>query len=211
MATAAVWYFDFISPFAYLQFARLGELALQLDITLKPVLLSGLLRHWGHKGPAEIPSKRRFVYRFFKWTADRRGIPFVMPPVHPFNPLPPLRLALVAGVDMKTVGVVFHYIYGEGNDIDTDQAIGVLAGRLGIDKVEARLSDQNVKDALRANTEEAIAQGVFGVPTFAVEGEIFWGDDATGMLEDYLQDRDLFRKGEMARLSSMPMGRVRRR
>src|SRR5579872_3558241 len=81
----AIWYFDFISPFAYLQFSRFSQLPADLRVTIKPVLFAGLLQHHGHKGPAEIPSKRRFVYRFFKWQAARRGVPFNMPPVHLFN------------------------------------------------------------------------------------------------------------------------------
>src|SRR5690349_7880919 len=71
--TEAIWYFDFISPFAYLQFSRLSQFPADLRVTIKPVLFAGLLQHYGHKGPAEIPSKRRFVYRFFKWQAARRG------------------------------------------------------------------------------------------------------------------------------------------
>lgn len=108
----AKWYFDFISPFSYLQLARFSELPQDLEVELRPVLFAGLLNHWGHMGPAEIPSKRRFVYRFFKWHADRRGLPFTMPPSHPFNPLPALRLALVAGPDLDTVRTIFHHIYG---------------------------------------------------------------------------------------------------
>jgi 2-hydroxychromene-2-carboxylate isomerase len=210
MAIPSAWYFDFVSPFAYLQFARLRPLARELDIALKPILFSALLKHWGHKGPAEIPSKRRFVYRFFKWSADRRSIPFVMPPVHPFNSLPLLRLALAAGAEMETVGLIFHHVYGEGNETEGVEAIAAVARKLGIGDVEARLSDQNVKDTLRLNTELAIAQGVFGVPTFVVGGELFWGDDATDMLQDYLRDPALFTKGDYTRLSSMPMGVIRK-
>ncbi|MEN8162322.1 MAG: hypothetical protein ABFS41_19780 [Myxococcota bacterium] len=62
----AAWFFDVISPFAYLQFARFGELSARIDITPVPVVFGGLLKHWGQLGPAEIPPKRRFVYRFFQ-------------------------------------------------------------------------------------------------------------------------------------------------
>jgi 2-hydroxychromene-2-carboxylate isomerase len=207
--TPATWYFDFISPFAYLQFARLPSLSTDFDITLKPVLFSALLKHWGQKGPAEISSKRRFVYRFFKWQADRRGIPFTMPAVHPFNPLPPLRLAIAAGATMDSVRMIFHHIYGEGNATSSAAPLAALASRLGLDDVERSLSGACVKDTLRANTQVAIAQGVFGVPTFVVDGEIFWGDDATDMLRHYAVNRDLFNTPEMVRLSSMPMGLAR--
>ncbi len=206
----AKWYFDFISPFAYLQLARFNELPQDLEIDLKPVLFAGLLKHWGHLGPAEIPSKRRFVYRFFRWHAERRGLPFIMPPSHPFNPLPALRLALAAGPDLPTVRAIFHHIYGEGNQPDAADAISAMANQLGIEDVVAELSDPFIKEALRNNTNEALKAGVFGVPTFLVNGELFWGDDATDMLLDYLKNPELFNSGEMARLSSMPMG-VRRR
>ena len=105
--TKATWYFDFISPFAYLQLARFTELPKNLDINLRPVLFGSLLKHWGQLGPAEIPPKRRFVYRFFKWNADRLGLPFIMPPSHPYNPLPALRLCVAAGSQIHQVKEIF--------------------------------------------------------------------------------------------------------
>jgi len=205
----ASWYFDFISPFAYLQFASLKELADDLKIELKPVLFSALLEHWGQKGPAEIPPKRRFVYRFFKWQADRRGVPFKMPAVHPFNPLPPLRLAIAAGSGWAAVHAIFHFIYGEGRNINSDETLAELAALVGIANPSSVVSDKKISGMLRANTEQAISQGVFGVPTIVVDQEIFWGDDATPMLKDYLRDRNLLRSDEMQRISNLPMGLVR--
>jgi 2-hydroxychromene-2-carboxylate isomerase len=205
----ASWYFDFISPFAYLQFASLKELADDLKIELKPVLVSALLEHWGQKGPAEIPPKRRFVYRFFKWQADRRGVSFKMPAVHPFNPLPPLRLAIAAGSGWAAVHAIFHFIYGEGRNINSDETLAELAALVGIANSSSLVSDKKISGMLRANTEQAISQGVFGVPTIVVDQEIFWGDDATPMLKDYLRDRNLLRSDEMQRISNLPMGLVR--
>ena len=95
--TKATWYFDFISPFAYLQLVQFPKLPNDLEITTVPVLFSALLKHWGQLGPAEIPPKRQFVYRFFQWNADRLNIPFTMPPRHPYNPMPSLRLCVAAG------------------------------------------------------------------------------------------------------------------
>lgn len=207
--TTARWYFDFISPFSYLQFHRFDALPRDLDIALCPILFPALLKHWGQLGPAEIPPKRRFSYRFFKWQADRQGVPFIMPPRHPFNPLPALRLALAAGPSADVVRTIFHHIYGDGGEPDTDDGVAAMADRLGIADVETSLSDPRVKEALRQNTDEAVQAGVFGVPTFVVEGELFWGNDATGMLDSYLQNPDLFNSGEMARLSDMPMGTTR--
>ena len=92
----ADWYFDFISPFAYLQWQAVRRLPGIVPVC-RPVLLAGLLSHHGHKGPAEIPSKRLFTYRHAQWRADRAGIPMTFPPAHPFNPLAALRLCIAAG------------------------------------------------------------------------------------------------------------------
>jgi 2-hydroxychromene-2-carboxylate isomerase len=136
----AVWYFDFLSPFAYLQFQRFPELPGDLHITIKPVLVSVLLSRWEHKGPAEIPSKRRFVYRFFKWQAARRGLPFTLPPVRPFNPLPPLRLALAGGAEQEVVRRIFRFIYEEGRNVEGEETISALGAELGIENAFQTLS-----------------------------------------------------------------------
>jgi 2-hydroxychromene-2-carboxylate isomerase len=204
----AIWYFDFISPFAYLQFSRLSQLPADLRVTMKPILFAALLEHHGHKGPAEIPSKRQFVYRFFKWQAARRGVPFNMPPMHPFQPLPPLRLAIAAGGTSEVVGRIFDFIYGRGRNVE-GAALLELGRELGLDNPETRITDPQVKERLRQNTKEAISAGVFGVPSFVMRGELFWGDDATDMLLDFIKNPALFEDPEMVRLSNMPMG-VRR-
>ena len=204
----AIWYFDFISPFAYLQFSRLSQLPADLRVTMKPVLFAALLDHHGQKGPAEIPSKRQFVYRFFKWQAARRGMVFNMPPMHPFQPLPPLRLAIAAGGTSEVVGRIFDFIYGRGRNVE-GAALLELGRELGLDDLETRITDPQVKERLRENTNEAISAGVFGVPSFVARGELFWGDDATDMLLDFIKNPALFDDPEMVRLSNMPMG-VRR-
>ena len=107
--TKAVWYFDFISPFAYLQWQELARLPESLKISHRPVLFAGLLNHWGHKGPAEIPAKRRHTYRYCRWLAEQRNIPFTLPPAHPFNPLKALRLAVALGEDGQAISAEAHY------------------------------------------------------------------------------------------------------
>jgi 2-hydroxychromene-2-carboxylate isomerase len=118
-------------------------------------------------------------------------------------------LAVAAGASLQVVRSIFDHIYGQGAEFDSAEAIARFGHRIGIDDAVARLSDQRVKDGLRCNTEEAVAEGVFGVPTFVVEGEFFWGYDSTDMLQDFLKNRKLFGSAEMTRLSTMPMGRIR--
>ena len=205
----ADWYFDVISPFAYLQLVRFDRLPDDLNITCRPILFAGLLGHWGQKGPAEIAAKRLHTYRFSQWRADREGVPLRYPPVHPFNPLKALRLCIARGSDVVTVRAVFDHIWRDGIGIDSEAGWRALAERLGIDDADALVSAQEVKDGLRRSTEEAIAAGVYGVPTFRIGTELFWGDDATGMMLDYLADPNLFETGEYKRVSHLPVGTQR--
>ena len=158
----AAWYFDFISPFSYLQLGRFKDLPQDLEIALRPVVFSALLNHWGHMGPAEIPPKRQFVYRFLRWQANQRGMPFTMPPVHPFNPLPPLRLALLGGSTPEVVRGIFNFIYGEGRNLEDEASITGLGASLGIPDAYKRISESRIKEQLKEYTDEAIAAGVFG-------------------------------------------------
>lgn len=210
MARHADWYFDVVSPYAYLQFATFDQLPSDLQVQIKPVLFAGLLGAWDNMGPAEIPAKRRQTYRYCHWLAGKRGIPFKTPPRHPFNPLAVLRLAVLLDGEPDAVGTIFHHIWGAGNDGQDPDSLSDLAATLGVDDWQARVNEPAVKQQLRANTEEAVARGVFGVPTFAIDGEIFWGDDVTDMMLDYLDEPELFSHGEWGRLGEMPVAAQRK-
>ena len=209
--TKAKWYFDFISPFAYLQFARFSQLPNNLEITPVPAVFGAILQHWGQLGPAEIPPKRRFVYRFFQWNADQLGIPFTMPPMHPFNPIPALRLCTAAGAGIENTRAVFDLIYGKGIQPDSPEGIRLIGGALNIPHPESAMQDPVVKDTLRANTAQATSDGVFGVPSFVIDSEVFWGGDSTGMMLDFLENPALFEAPEMKRISNMEMGLTRKK
>lgn len=204
------WYFDFVSPYAYLQSARLGELDGKATIEPVPVLFAGLLNHWGTTGPVELGPKRLWTYRFCQWSAARRGIPFVMPPAHPFNPIRPLRLAIAAGCERSAIDTIFRTLWGEGRDLGEPATWRSLTEALGIPDADARIADPAVKDALRANTDGAIARGVFGVPTMEIDSELFWGEDGTDFALAVLDDPALLRDPAMMRLSAVPTGASRR-
>lgn len=208
---SADWYFDFVSPFPYLQLEQLRLAQSTLRLRPKPVLFAALLDHWGTKGPGEIASKRTFVYRHVQWIADRQGIALRFPPRHPFNPLRALRLALAMDNDLEAIRAIYRFIWAEGGEIDTEQGWGELCERLEIANAAARVDLPEVKRQLRANGEEAIAAGVFGVPTLAIDGHLFWGADATGMALDYLRDHRLFDTPEMRRIGALPIGASRAR
>lgn len=203
-----VWYFDYISPFAYLQFRQFRKVLAGADIRYTPILFAALLNHWGQKGPAELETKRVFTYRHVAWLGSRLGFPIRMPPAHPFVPLKPLRLTLAFENTPEVIDEIFRFIWEDGRDVDREFA--ALAARLKIANAEELISRPEVKDQLRRNTEQALARGVFGVPTTVVDGELFWGFDSTDMLLEYLDDPSLLSTPEMRRISALPKGAERR-
>ena len=209
--TPATWYFDFVSPYAYLQSRLLHKFGGKARIAMKPVLFAGLLAHSKNLGPAEIPSKRLWTYRFCTWFARDHGIPFRFPPRHPFNPLKPLRLAVARGAAPDTVHAIFDFIWAEGRDPADPAEWKALGAALGVADPDAAIEKQPVKDALRANTEAAIAAGVFGVPSFVVGGEVFWGVDATDFALQYLDNPALLGDPEFHRVANLPAGAERKR
>ena len=196
------WYFDFISPYAYLQWHRLRREVPQLAITPKPVLFAGLLSHWDNKGPAEITPKRSWTYAHCLWLARRYDIPMQLPTAHPFNPLPLLRLSLALGATEDVVDRLFGYVWRDGRLPSDEDAWQDLLDELLVEPAE--INAEAVKHALHRNCEEAIEAGVFGVPTAVVDGELFWGVDATDMLLAYVAGDPFFRSDGYAMAHSLP-------
>jgi 2-hydroxychromene-2-carboxylate isomerase len=204
MAASIDWYFDFVSPYSYISLHRLKELPAK--VSYKPVLFAGLLNHWGQKGPAEIPAKRKWTYRWCTWWAKELGIPFRFPAEHPFNPLQHLRLALACGCGPDAVKRIFESVWMSGANATEPAAFQALCRELGVGAEQLAAA----KDALRRNTEEAAARGVFGVPSFVVEGEVFWGADAMEFVKAFMRDPGVLRNDEMRRVDAMPAGAVRK-
>jgi 2-hydroxychromene-2-carboxylate isomerase len=204
------WYFDFVSPFAYLQSEQLAALPARADLRLRPVLFAGLLAATGQKGPAEIAAKRVFTYRHVVWQAKALGIPLKFPPEHPFNPLRLLRLALACDCEPEAIHRIFRFVWRDGRLPDLPIEWADLADTLGVPDAEARIARPEVKEALRRNTDEAVARGVWGVPTLAVGNELFWGADATGMAAAYLEAGCRWDDPEYARVATLPVGAERR-
>lgn len=198
------WFFDFISPYSYLQCERLGELPPGVSVHYRPVLLGALLNHWGHKGPAEIAAKRKFAYRSLVWGTRKQGIPFRFPPAHPFNPLPLLRLAVALDNRPDAVRDMFRFVWREGKLPQEPDDWAGLIRHLDVPDADELIQSERVKQALRGNTEHAIANGVFGVPTTLVDGELFWGADYFDFLLEYLNDPSLLGDEEMRRVSDLP-------
>src|SRR4051794_34771677 len=170
------WYFDFISPYAYFGLHTLERLGRDVEVQYQPVLLAGLLSHWGQKGPAEIAPKRVWTYRSCLWWAKQNKVPFQLPAAHPFNPLPYLRLSIAAGNSAHAVRTVFDALWTTGANPADSAAVASVAASLGVPL--ERIADSQVKNTLRVATELAATKGVFGVPTLAIDEQLFWGNDS---------------------------------
>jgi 2-hydroxychromene-2-carboxylate isomerase len=210
MKTPADFYFDPVSPFAFLMWRRLRKDDLGLEIRPVPVLLGAVLNHWGLIGPAEVPPKRAQTYRMCQWLADRNGIALRFPNTHPFRSVEALRLLIALDVRADAVDALFNAVFAEGRDLTDSAQLEKLGTELGLSDVQDNIASADVKDGLRANTDAAIARGVFGVPTLAIGKELFWGFDTLDMVRDYLADPRLFQTAEMQRLGTLDYGVPRR-
>jgi 2-hydroxychromene-2-carboxylate isomerase len=201
------FYLDFISPYAYLAFEKLPEVlqGLSYSVDYKPLLFAGLLKHHGQLGPAEIQPKRDWTYRQILWLAHTQAVPLQMPASHPFNPLALLRLALAGGAgglsNRYVCETVFRHVWRGGENASDSARLEVLRRTLA----PARDPDSaEVKAELKSNTDEAIAAGLFGVPTYVVDGKVFWGLDALPMLRAYLDQDEWFESGAWEGAAQLP-------
>lgn len=212
MKTVA-FYYDPLSPYAHLAFEAWPRALEGVTHRVRhvPVLLSGLLRHHGLRGPVEVAHKREWTYRQVAWRAREAGVRLDMPPSHPFNPLALLRLATACSLHPAAQGgtsryvteQLLHHVWHGGADPNAPQRLADLQARLAEHLAECGhampASDApEVKQALRERTDAALAAGVFGVPSFEVDGRLFWGQDALPMLRACLQGDPWFDGGAWA-------------
>jgi len=205
--------FDFISPYAYLAFEKLPQVlkGLSYEVAYRPVLFAGLLKHHGQLGPAEIAPKRAWTYRQVLWLAHAHGIPLQLPAAHPFNPLALLRLALACGqdglVNRYVAETVFRHVWRGGAEAADKQRLAALRLQL---QPQRDPDSAPVKAELKANTDAAIARGLFGVPSCEVDGKLFWGFDGLPMLREFLDGNGWFATGDWEKAASLPSGQTRR-
>ena len=203
------FYFDFLSPFSYFAWNSLKKYP-ELTVHFKPVALGPLLNHWGIKGPGEIEPKREFLLKQCLRYAAKNNIPFTTPKTHPFNSLYALRLALksTAGdLQPEVIKTLWQAGWDKRIDMgDPDELQKVLkeAG-LPAEELYEKSFSKEAKVELKANIQEAISHGAFGVPSMVVGTELFWGNDAIEDVLNFINGTDkLNRELLLNLLSSTP-------
>jgi 2-hydroxychromene-2-carboxylate isomerase len=203
------FYFDFISPYAYLAFEKLPQAlqGLSYSVQYKPVLFAAFLNHYGQLGPAEIAPKRTWTYRQMLWHAREQGVALQAPASHPFNPISLLRLALACGdganCNRYVAETIFREVWTTGQEPGSAAQLQALTQRL---QPARPIADDAVKAELKTNTDAAIAAQVFGVPTIQVDDEFFWGFDALPMLRQYLNGDAFFTSAAWRASAGLPVG-----
>lgn len=211
--TTIVFYLDFISPYAYLAFDELPKQLMGIShrVVYRPILFGAVLNHHGHMGPAEIPGKREWTYRQVLWLGKQMGVKLDMPLAHPFNPLSLLRLAVACSDDgapnRYVCETIFRYVWQGGHAADDANRFAELSTGLA---PKRDIQDEEVKIQLKNNTEQAIAKGVFGVPTFAIDNKLFWGLDALPMVRQCIEKNPLFDQEDWQSAETIKTGITRK-
>lgn len=213
------YYLDFISPYAYLGWPQARALAGRCGVELRPVpvLFAAMLDAHGHKGPAEIEPKRLYTFKHVTRLAHDLGVPLRPPPAHPFNPLLALRVAslprLSADERLRVIDALYELVWARGVGVTDPAAVARELEAVGLPgaAMVAEASTPAVKDRVRSQTEDALARGVFGVPTFEVErtGELFWGQDSIPHVERHLAGQDPVTPAWLEHWKDLPRAAVR--
>ena len=201
---SAAFYYDIVSPFAYLYIKQRERLEKKLEITPVPILLGGLLRAAENKGPGEVAAKRPHTYQFCIWQAEKLGIPFRFPEHHPFMTVAPQRLLVEKNADWSMVERAFDYVWVEGKDPNLSWSDFCLY--LGLPADTAKPDSPEIKAQLISNTNQAKIAGAFGVPALIVNQHCFWGVDTIDWVLDYLARPGMFEETSYAYAGSIPNG-----
>lgn len=189
-----VFHYDFLSPYAYIAWTQIHALAERNQREVKPVatLLPALLKYGGATPPVDIPNKRTYAFNDVLRTARVLGLYVTPPPTHPFNAFVSLRVCSLPhepATLRRIIDAFFKETWGGGRGVESAETVTEILNGLELPgaALVARAQSAEGKDALRANTDAASKNGVFGVPTMLADGELFFGYDSFGHLEAFLR------------------------
>jgi 2-hydroxychromene-2-carboxylate isomerase len=215
------FYFDVISPYAWLAFKALPSSleGIAHRVHYHPVVFGAMLKHHGQLGPAELPGKRDWTYRQVMWLAKQHGTVLQMPASHPFNSLALQRMAVAASSNgepaREVVEAIFKHVWCSGLEATDANRMAELQAQLtqwmqqSQPNFQIDIQAPEVKQKLQQHTQAAIDLGLFGVPSMVVDGQVFWGQDALPMLRAYLEGDAWFQSSDWRDVGQLPVG-VRR-
>ncbi|MHC8358266.1 2-hydroxychromene-2-carboxylate isomerase [Pseudomonas sp. LB3P81] len=186
MSKTVEFYFDLGSPATYLANTQLPKICAQTDSQLIyiPILLGGIFKATGNASPATIPAKGLYMFQDLDRYARRYGVPLKFNPNFPINTL--MLMRAVTGMQLRHperfqafIDCLFHAIWVEGRSLDDPATVASVLAQNGFDpnEVLALTADEDVKAALKDNTEKAVQRGVFGAPSMFVDNQLFFGQD----------------------------------
>jgi 2-hydroxychromene-2-carboxylate isomerase len=189
------FFFDFGSPTSYLAYKALPALAADAGarIVYRPMLLGGVFKATGNASPVSVPAKGRWMFQDIQRWAQRHGVPFSFNPAFPINTLPLMRGA--AGLQAREPArltaycdAVYDALWQHRKNLGDPAVLAETLAGAGFDAEAfmALIGDAEVKAALVANTEEAVARGVFGAPTCFVGTQMFFGQDRLDFVREAL-------------------------
>jgi 2-hydroxychromene-2-carboxylate isomerase len=212
------FYFDFISPYAWLAFQALPQTldGIAHRVHYHPVVFGAMLKHHGQLGPAEMPGKRDWTYRQVTWLAKQQGTVLKMPASHPFNSLPLLRMAVATAPNgepaREVVETIFKHVWCSGLEATDAGRIDELQKKLtqlmqqSQPHFQMNIQSSEIKQNLQQQTQAAIDLDLFGVPSMVVDGQLFWGQDALPMLRAYLEGDAWFDSSDWRDVGNLPVG-----
>jgi len=184
MARPIEFFYDYVSPYSYLGNTELERVAARTgaEIVYRPMFLGGVMQATGNRPPGTVVAKGAYMSRDLERWARRYGVPMSMNPTFPQNTLGAMRGALVAldlGCFPAYHRAMFQAMWRDGVNLADEAAYRAVLEAAGVDaeRLCTLRNDQAVKDRLKANTDEAIARGAFGAPSFFVGDELFFGND----------------------------------
>lgn len=186
MSKTVEFYFDLGSPATYLAYTQLPKICEQTDSQLIyiPILLGGVFKATGNASPATVPAKGHYMFQDLDRYAKRYGVPLKFNPQFPINTL--MLMRAVTGMQLRHperfqafIDCLFHALWVEGRSLDDLATVASVLTQNGFDpnEVLALTADEEVKAALKDNTEKAVQRGVFGAPSMFVDNQLFFGQD----------------------------------
>jgi 2-hydroxychromene-2-carboxylate isomerase len=189
------FFFDLSSPYSYLASTQLGPLAERsgAEVVWRPTVNGAVLKATGNMMPIQCEPKARYMLHDLTRWAQRYGVPFQMSTRFPVNALGAMRLVLVAerarpGAGATLAKLAFRALWVDDRDLTDEAVLSSLATDVGLEPAAAlgAIQDPEVKAALKANSDEAVRRGAFGVPALFVGDQLFWGNDRLDFVEEAL-------------------------